>query len=175
MNRKLLAVWLREVADSIESGDSAEGRIQWLLSETPGQVLVDAAVRTGSLEGQGGCLTIFELPEMAVKPIAETTSPPRRLYMVACPEHTEGRLIVVSDSPEGAASFLQLLLLGYGDGREFKGAYVVHPVANDVGNGIWLSGYDGSDDLEALLRTSVPSYDKSNPFPLWGPAVEVRL
>lgn len=107
-------------------------------------------------------------------------APIRRLYRVICPEHAQGILLVISDSPEGAASFMQLRLrdqywVSSVAGNGFYGTYLVCPMADDVGAGIWLSGYDSSDDIEAVLRPTAPDYDKVNPFPLWGPAVSVRL
>lgn len=54
MPRADLAVLLHKVADAVASGDSAEGRISWLLGDEPGEVEVEAAIRTGNLDGQGG-------------------------------------------------------------------------------------------------------------------------
>lgn len=66
MKRSALAKWLREIADAVESGDSAEGRVGWMLdydamdsdSYDPESVVVDAFVRTGNLEGQGSAIIV---------------------------------------------------------------------------------------------------------------------
>lgn len=51
-----LATLFRVIADSIESGDSLEGSIQYLLGSDG--LEVEAALRTGNRDGQGGMLTI---------------------------------------------------------------------------------------------------------------------
>ena len=61
--RSQLGSLLRDIAAAVESGDSAEGRIQWLLGDDFRTVEVDAAVRTGNLDGQGGYILIDPTPE----------------------------------------------------------------------------------------------------------------
>jgi hypothetical protein len=104
----------------------------------------------------------------------------RRLYLVRLGSSVrsagEGHLLVIADSPEGAASFLQLRLRDmYDDGDMFLGEYIVRPMAADVGCGIWLSGYDRSDDLDAVLDCGeAPEWDRTQ-LPLWGAPITVVL
>lgn len=68
MKRAELATLLRETADAVASGDSAEGRVQWAIGATRDDVVVDAAIRTGNLEGQGGYIMVDESPPAAPPP-----------------------------------------------------------------------------------------------------------
>ena len=54
-----LAVLLREIADSVESGDSLEGSLEYLIPEDGSDGLdVRASFRTGNRDGQGGIVVI---------------------------------------------------------------------------------------------------------------------
>jgi hypothetical protein len=57
MSYELLAGILRDIAERVESGDSYEGHISYLIPEGgggPDDVLVEAAYRVGNTMGQGG-------------------------------------------------------------------------------------------------------------------------
>lgn len=54
IRRQELARLLRQLADLVESGDSAEGSLQYTYAEGHDDVRVSASIRTGNLEGQGG-------------------------------------------------------------------------------------------------------------------------
>lgn len=66
MTRQSLASWLRDIADHVETGDSMEGRVSWVLDYDklesddydPATVLVEAFVRHGNLEGSGGVIIV---------------------------------------------------------------------------------------------------------------------
>lgn len=60
MKIKDFANLLRELADSIENGDSYEGSLQYTFTEPaqPGMMNVEAALRTGNLDGQGGMILL---------------------------------------------------------------------------------------------------------------------
>lgn len=63
MKRADLAKFLRQLADDVESGDSAEGRLCYQLSDRgPDVVDVDICVRTGNRDGQGGYISLNEMP-----------------------------------------------------------------------------------------------------------------
>ncbi len=53
---KLLEILVRE----IKASDSFEGRVEYMQSELPGVYVVDALIRTGTSEGQGGCIMVGE-------------------------------------------------------------------------------------------------------------------
>jgi hypothetical protein len=56
-----LAALLREIANLVESGDSLEGSLQYLIPETDEDGLaVTASFRVGNLQGQGGIILIGE-------------------------------------------------------------------------------------------------------------------
>jgi hypothetical protein len=56
-----LAALLRSLADSVESGDSLEGSLQYLIPEGDERGLrVTASLRTGNRDGQGGYVLIGE-------------------------------------------------------------------------------------------------------------------
>lgn len=58
-----LAALLREIADSVESGDSLEGSLEYLIPEDGGPGLsVRASFRTGNRDGQGGVVVIGDEP-----------------------------------------------------------------------------------------------------------------
>jgi hypothetical protein len=100
----------------------------------------------------------------------------RKLYLVRVTGgYAEGALIVRSDSAEGAASFLRIRLLDEGTMSPDVGpvTYKVSEEADDLGDGIWLSGYSPMDDLEAVLRTS--TFWAKDAVLLWKPPVEVAL
>jgi hypothetical protein len=77
---KDIAAVLRDMADRVESGDSYEGSIEYLLPETPDWAqrgepeppgwehrdyrLVRATYRIGNLDGQGSVTMIGEVPEV---------------------------------------------------------------------------------------------------------------
>ncbi len=58
MTRVDVAKMIRKIADLVESGDSAEGSVQWLLSEEPHELDVIVNIRTGNLDGQGSIESI---------------------------------------------------------------------------------------------------------------------
>jgi hypothetical protein len=59
IKREGLAKLLRQLADMVETGDSAEGRLEYTYDDAdPSAVKVEAALRTGNLEGQGGMLLL---------------------------------------------------------------------------------------------------------------------
>lgn len=70
LNRPALATVLRHVANAVESGDSLEGSIEWLIPEhgSSQDLEVTASVRTGNLDGQGGVLLISPSPADEVAP-----------------------------------------------------------------------------------------------------------
>ncbi len=69
MDRSKLARLLRETADAVESGDSAEGCVQWLLDD--GEALgVEASIRVSGIDGQGGVILIGEADAETVLPTA---------------------------------------------------------------------------------------------------------
>lgn len=101
---------------------------------------------------------------------------PRRLYLVHCPDAAGGHLIVRSDSAEGAASFLRIRLLD--DelvSSDVEHEYLVSEENDELGDGLWLSGYDRSDDEEGLLRMFPRGYGKGDEVRLWKDAVTVRM
>ncbi len=56
-----IAAFLRKLADMIESGDSTEGSFAYSLDfqdDDPNVRLIEARVRTGNLEGQGGVVIL---------------------------------------------------------------------------------------------------------------------
>lgn len=61
MKAEEFAQFLRKLADAVESGDSLEGSLQYTYAEWPYQdhgMKIDAAVRTGNRDGQGGMLLL---------------------------------------------------------------------------------------------------------------------
>ena len=70
INRRGLATLLHRIAEAVESGDSLEGSIEWLIPEhgSSQDLEVTASVRTGNLNGQGGVLLLSPSPAMVVKP-----------------------------------------------------------------------------------------------------------
>lgn len=61
MTRAVLAKLLRKLADQVESGDSAEGRLAYIISEREGhEIDVDICVRQDNLNGQGGMFVLNE-------------------------------------------------------------------------------------------------------------------
>lgn len=62
VTKKQVAELLRAVADEVESGDSMEGNITWLLPQEddakPGELDLDAKWRVGNLDGQGGMVIL---------------------------------------------------------------------------------------------------------------------
>lgn len=91
----------------------------------------------------------------------------------------EGNLIVASDSPEGAASFLQIRLRDSDpEGRDIYPdglTYLVSALNMDLGDGIWLSGYDRSDDLADVLVTAPGHEWRPGMTCLWTEPIEVVL
>lgn len=64
MTRAHFAAWLRQLADSVASGDSAEGCVIYALSDRgPEEIDLDIRVRTGNLDGQGGYCVVDTMPE----------------------------------------------------------------------------------------------------------------
>jgi hypothetical protein len=100
------------------------------------------------------------------------------VYLVTCPDFAPGGyLVVASHSPGGAARLLQLNLRDqYADGVSVVPdglTYLVRALSpNGLGSGLWLSGYDRSDDLEALLGEGYVGHVGPR---LWGHQVEVIL
>jgi hypothetical protein len=63
MTKAKFAVVLRQLADSVEAGDSMEGHLEYYISGRAGHDIdVHLTVRTGNLDGQGGYETIDERP-----------------------------------------------------------------------------------------------------------------
>jgi hypothetical protein len=60
VTRPELVDLLRRIADSVETGDTDEGSIEWLIPEdyTSDRLDVVASIRTGNLQGQGGIILI---------------------------------------------------------------------------------------------------------------------
>lgn len=99
----------------------------------------------------------------------------RKLYLVKVMHLGGGHLIVRSDSPEGAASFMRIVLLDEGlVSSDVKHKYLVSEEADDLGDGIWLPGYDTSDDLEDVLRQKPLPWDPERQR-LWKDPVEMEL
>lgn len=66
MNRSQFAAFLHRLADSVASGDSAEGCVVYALSDRgPDEVDLDIRVRTGNLDGQGGYHIVDTMPKGA--------------------------------------------------------------------------------------------------------------
>ncbi len=64
MNRSQFATFLRNLADAVASGDSAEGCVVYALSDRgQDEVDLDIRVRTGNLEGQGGYHIVDTMPK----------------------------------------------------------------------------------------------------------------
>lgn len=60
MQERDLAVLLRSLAESVESGDSMEGSLEYLIPDEGFGLCVRAAYRVGNRDGQGGMVTIGE-------------------------------------------------------------------------------------------------------------------
>ena len=58
MPRSQLVQLLQNLARAVESGDSAEGSLSYSIAEEPAMVEVEAALRTGNLDGQGGMVIL---------------------------------------------------------------------------------------------------------------------
>jgi hypothetical protein len=52
------AKFLRKLAEAVETGDSFEGNLQYTFGDEPGLMNIEAALRTGNREGQGGMLLL---------------------------------------------------------------------------------------------------------------------
>jgi hypothetical protein len=66
MNRSQFAAFLHRLADSVASGDSAEGCVVYALSDRgPDEIDLDIRVRTRNLEGQGGYHIVDTMPNAA--------------------------------------------------------------------------------------------------------------
>lgn len=58
MKRKDLADFLKKLTEMVESGDSAEGSLSYLLGESYDDLEVECSVRVGNLDGQGGMVIL---------------------------------------------------------------------------------------------------------------------
>lgn len=59
MKAEDFAKFLRKLAEAVETGDSMEGSLQYTYDDTaPFAMKIEAAVRTGNREGQGGMLLL---------------------------------------------------------------------------------------------------------------------
>lgn len=67
MKRAEFGKFLHQVADAAASGDSAEGSIQWLIADDYDEVFIEAAFRTGNLQGQGGYMIHQALTDVIEK------------------------------------------------------------------------------------------------------------
>lgn len=67
--REKLIELLRETIVAIENDDSYEGRIHYE-GTSPGEYEVDAFVRVGNSEGQGGCMLVEPTPEKVQVPVS---------------------------------------------------------------------------------------------------------
>jgi hypothetical protein len=58
MKAEELAKLLRQLAEAVETGDSMEGNLQYTFGDEPWSFKVEAALRTGNREGQGGMILL---------------------------------------------------------------------------------------------------------------------
>lgn len=63
MEKEKFIEFLKEVITAVEHDDSMEGRIQYEWGKEFGHYNVDAFVRVGNSQGQGGCMIIDEFPK----------------------------------------------------------------------------------------------------------------
>ncbi len=78
-------------------------------------------------------------------------------------------LLVISESPVEAARSMRRLC---GDTPEH--AYRVWPLAEDIGDGIWLTRIDLQRDRELVIRGPMFAMEAGDGVPsLWGPHTEV--